>query len=161
MKTENEQRCRKLWCQIIQRIWEQHLGKKECSPAANTANTSVKVWVATTNTPMGFYNKRSLRSSMLKKKTKHTHTYKKPLCSLNPVSLDSNHIGPPTFCFPLYLHIWLPLGIKIGHWKIFGLKLFIINLEEGLKVCVCVFEGWFVIKFSFVIRGQNFWVWWL
>lgn len=61
----------------------------------------------------------------------------------------------------MYLHIWLPLGIKIWHWKIFGLKLFIINLEEGLEVCVCVFEGRLVIRFSFVIRAQSFWVWWL
>lgn len=61
----------------------------------------------------------------------------------------------------MYLHIWLPLGIKIWHWKIFGLKLFIINLEEGVEVCVCVFEGRLVIRFSFVIRAQNFWVWWL
>lgn len=62
MKSEKQQRCRKLWCQIIQRIWEQHLGKKEHLPASNTTTPSVKVRVTTTNKSMGFYNKRNLRS---------------------------------------------------------------------------------------------------
>lgn len=79
-------------------------------------------------------------------------------CSPGPASLDSNHIGPSAFCFLMYLHIWLPLGTK-WHWTIFGLKLFIINLEEGLTVCVCVCERWLVTRFSFVIEAQNFWVW--
>lgn len=101
--------------------------------------------------PGDFTTKEALDHPWFKKnKTKTT------FCCPSPASLDANHIGPPTFCFPMYLHIWLPLGIKIWHWKIFGLKWFIINLEEKLSVCVCVFEGWLLIRFSFCNWGLKF-----
>lgn len=66
---------------------------------------------------------------------------KKTWCSPSLTSLDSNHLGPPMFCFPMHLHIWLPLGIKIWHRKIFGLKLFIRKPGRRMYgMCLCVWR---------------------
>lgn len=102
------------------------LGEKELSEASNAA---------TTKASRGFYNKRSLRSSSLVKK-KERKKAKTTFCSPCPASLDTDHVGPPTFWFPVYLHIWLPLGAKIWHRKIFGLRVFIINLKVYMFECL-------------------------